>query len=178
MTHARTAVLVLAALSIGSMSCGAKKQARLQNADSLSQLGQAKLKEGDTEGAVADLTKASKLDPKNAEIRHSLGLAYWGKATTMGEESLKLDAAKIILASFDLKGRDQVPGEWHNNLGALYVDLRRWEDAVVELNKAIKDPEYRTPERPLSNLSKASLEQKKCPEAIDYANRAIKIQPR
>lgn len=179
MTFRRTA-LVLASLCLAATlapGCGGAKQKRLANADKMQQLGRAKLSEGDAEGAVADLTQASKGDPKNAETRHLLGLAYWNKGTVLQDDSMKMEAEKIILESFKLKGED-VPGDWRNNLGALYVDLRRWSEAVVELQKAMKDPEYRTPERPLNNLCKASLEQNKYAEAVEYCDRALRVQPR
>ena len=177
----RRLALVLASLCVvatATPGCAAK-QKRLANAEKLQQLGRAKLAEGDAEGAVADLTQASKADPKNPETKHLLGLAYWNKGTVLRDDSLKMEAEKIILESFELKGDDDaIPGDWRNNLGALYVDLRRWSDAVVELQKAIKDPEYRTPERPLNNLCKASLEQNKFAEAVEYCERALRVQPR
>ena len=177
MTPRRTAILLLASLALVT-GCGGKKQKRLDTASKMSQLGISKLKEGDAEGAVADLTQATKLAPKDPEIRHLLGMALWSKGSVIGDDSLMTEAEKSILQSFDMKGQKEVPGDWHNNLGALYVDLRRWPDAVVELQKALKDPEYRTPERPLNNLSKCSLEQHKYAEALEYAERALKIQPR
>lgn len=176
MNHVRTAVLLVMALSIASAGCGGRKK-RLDTASKMQQLGTSKLREGDAEGAVADLTQAVRLDPKNAETRHLLGMAYWAKGKVITDDSLMLEGEKHILESFEIKG-ERVPGDWHNNLGALYVDLRRWAEAVVELQKALKDPEYRTPERPLNNLSKASLEQHKYAEAIEYADRSLKIQPR
>lgn len=177
MNPARLAVFFLLALSLVT-GCGGAKKKRLDSASKMSQLGIAKLKEGDAEGAVADLTQSVKLNPKDAETRHVLGMALWAKGKIIGDDSLMTEAEKHILQSFDMKGKEEVPGDWHNNLGALYVDLRRWPDAVVELQKALKDPEYRTPERPLNNLSKCSLEQHKYAEALEYAERALKIQPR
>lgn len=176
MNHVRSAILLLLALSVFSAGCGGKKK-RLETASKMQQLGTTKLREGDAESAVADLTQSMKLDPKNAETRHLLGMAYWAKGKVIGEDSLMLEGEQHILESFKLMGKN-VPGDWHNNLGALYVDLRRWPEAVVELQKALKDPEYRTPERPLNNLSKSSLEQHKYAEALEYAERSLKIQPR
>lgn len=161
-----------------ALSCGAKKKQRIEQSASAAELGRAKLTEGKSEEAVADLTKAHKLDPKNAEITHLLGLAYWSKSKVLGDESMKLEAEKLVLQSFEQIGEENVSGEWRNNLGALYVDMTRYPDAVIQLQKAIKDPNYRTPERPLNNLAKASLEQKKCQEAVEYADRALKVQPR
>lgn len=175
MRTARTIVagLLLPALLVSA--CGHKK--KIQTAKAEQQLGAQKLQSGDAEGAVADLTRAHRLDPKNAEITQALGMAEWAKARVVGDESLKLQAEKTILLSFEQVGKDAVPGDWRNNLGALYIDMARWSDAVVQLDLAMKDPEYRTPERVLNNLSKASLEQKKYDEAISYASRALKIQP-
>ena len=42
---------------------------------------------------------------------------------------LKLEAEKRILDSFKCKGEQHVSGESRNNLGSLYIDLRRFPDA-------------------------------------------------
>lgn len=155
--------------------CGGQK--RQIASQQHTQLGSAKLQEGDAEGAVADLTIARRNRPDDPEITHLLGMAYWAKGRLLKDEGLKLQAERWILDSFRLKG-DDVPGDWHNNLGALYVELKRFPEAVVELEKALHDPGYRTPERPLNNLSKSALEQRKFTEAIAYAERALRVQPR
>lgn len=173
------AVPLALAVTLAITGCGGGKK-RAASAEKMTQLGQTKIGEGDFEGALADLTQAARLDPKNANIQHSLALAYWGKANLLKDDAMKLEAEKVMLHSFALKEKNDepIPGDWHNNLGALYVDLRRWPDAVVHLQKALKDPEYRTPERPYNNLAKASLEQRKYEEALKYAETALRIQPR
>ncbi len=171
-----TRFLALAVLVAVGTGCGGGKK-RAAQSNQLHQFGAQKLADGNAEGAVADLTGALRLDPENPEIEHSLGLAYWAKSRVLKDDSLKVEAEKHILSSFKLK-KDEVSGDWRNNLGALYVDMDRWADAVVHLEKALKDPEYRTPERPLNNLSKASFEQRKYKEAFDYADRALRVQPR
>jgi len=88
--------------------CGGKK--KVARANQLYHFGTQKLADGNAEAAVAELTQASKLDPKNAEIRHSLGLAYWAKSRVLGDDSLKTEAEKQILESFELRGGSQVPG--------------------------------------------------------------------
>lgn len=178
MTFRPTGVRLLVAVLLLAVFAGcAGRKKKIETASRSAELGRAKLIEGDPEGALADLTQASKLDPKNAEITHLLGMAYWAKGNLIAEESLKLEAEKLLRRSFEQRGEDQVPGEWRNNLGTLYVDLRRWPEATSELQKAVKDPEYRTPERPYNNLAKASLEQKRWDEAVDWANKALRVQP-
>jgi len=167
------AVLALAALVAG---CGPSKK-KVLLAGQKKQFGATKLAEGKAEDALADLTEAHKLDPKDPEIAHLLGMAYWSKARLVGDESMKLDAEKYVLLSFKLKKKD-VPGDWHNNLGALYVDMKRYPDAIKELELAIKDPEYRTPERPNNNIAEAYLMQGDYAKAKEYADKALRIQPR
>lgn len=156
--------------------CGPNKK-KVAGAAQRAQLGATKLNEGDAEGALADLSEAHKLDPNNAEVTHLLGMAWWAKGRLVGDESMKLNAEKYVLASFKQKSKN-IPGDWHNNLGALYIDMKRYGDAVVQLELAVKDPEYRTPERPKNNLSKAFLEQGDCKKADQYAGDALRIQPR
>ena len=156
--------------------CGGHKKRVLQ-ASQRSQLAATKLNEGDAEGALADLSEAHKLDPKNPEITHLLGMAWWAKARLVGDDAMKIKAEKYVLESFAQKGKD-VPGDWHNNLGALYIDEKKYGDAVVQLSMAIEDPEYRTPERPKNNLSEAFFQQHDCKKAEQYANDALRIQPK
>lgn len=169
---AATAVLLLLA------GCGGHKKRAALAAQKM-QFGTSKLSEGNPEGALADLSEAHKLDPKNAEIAQALGLAYWDKSKLLGDDTLKLDAEKYMLLSFKLKKKaEDVPGDWHNNLGALYVDMKRYGDAVKQLEIAIRDPEYRTPERPNNNIALAFLQQGDCQKASEYADKALRIQPR
>ena len=165
----------LAVLSVLA-GCGGHKK-KVLAASQRSQLAATKLNEGDAEGALADLSEAHKLDPGNADITHLFGMAYWAKGRLIGDEGLKLKAETYVLESFKQKGKD-VPGDWHNNLGALYIDMKKYGDAVVQLEIAIQDPEYRTPERPKNNLSEAFFQQREYAKALQYANDALRIQPR
>ena len=166
-------LLVSAAIAVG---CSPSKK-KVNEASADQQFGLTKLSKGDVTGALADLSKAHKLNPKNSEITDDLGLAYWAKAKIANDDSLRLEAEKYILQSFDQIGKDKVPPDWRNNLGALYIEMKRYGDAIVQLEKAVHDPEYRTPERANQNLAVAYFEQNQFPEALEKSDAALRFQP-
>jgi Tfp pilus assembly protein PilF len=42
-----------------------------------------------------------------------------------------------------------------NNLGVVYLDIKRWDDAITYFKAALENPLYRTPERAYSSMGYA-----------------------
>lgn len=164
--------MCVVAVALATTGCAAKKKAR---ASSHLQLGMASLSEGNAEGALADLAKAWELDKSNAEIAHYLGMAYWYKGRVLQDAQLLVKGEEFVLKSLEMN--DEEPN-WRNNLGALYIDMGRYDAARRECEAALKDPAYRTPERALNNIGKAYLEEGRYEEALEPLNRALRVQPR
>ena len=59
----------------------------------------------------------------------------------------------------------------HFDLGAIYADAQRYEDAAVELQEAAKSPQRRT--QSLALMGRCSFEQQKYEEAIKYCDEAL-----
>ncbi|MBR2357232.1 MAG: tetratricopeptide repeat protein [Lentisphaeria bacterium] len=59
----------------------------------------------------------------------------------------------------------------HYDLGAIYADAKRYEEAAVELNEAAKSPQRRT--QSLARLGSCALEQGKYEEAIKFCEDAM-----
>ena len=168
-TSLRLSCVTLLALSL--VACGGKRKVR---ASAHLQMGKASLSEGNSEGALADLLAAYELDKSDPEITHYLGMAYWYKGRVLQDANLLVKGEEYVIKSLSM---DANPN-WRNNLGALYIDMGRYEEARRECESALKDPNYRTPERALNNIGKAYLEEGKYEEALDPLNRALRVQPR
>ena len=171
----RKALSLLLAFSVVMLVVGCagarKRQAR---AKGMRQLGMAKLSEGDSEGALADLTFSYDLNSDSPETMHFLGMAYWSKGRLLDESSLLVEGEKFMRASIKADDRP----EWRNNLGALLVELGKYEEARKQCLMALNSPRYRTPERALNNIGKSYIEEGKYDKAIKPLSRALKVQPR
>jgi tetratricopeptide (TPR) repeat protein len=63
----------------------------------------------------------------------------------------------------------------HNNLGAVYINLRQYESAVAELRKSIElSPDLATP---YHNLAMVLILLRRLPEAEDAARHALRLGP-
>jgi len=92
------------------------------------QMGVSFLEEGNYTAALVDLTEADKLDPDNAELQYNLGRALTGKR--------RLDLAEQrFLQALALRPNYS---EARNDLGVIYLEMGRWEDAIQQF-KAVKD---------------------------------------
>jgi Tfp pilus assembly protein PilF len=102
---------------------------------------------GTAEPAIKELNDALKLDPTNAEFHNALGFAYHYEGRY--QFALTHYATALELA----------PGyaEAHVNLAALYLDLARWDDAVVQGREALKITTYQHPEKAYNNIGLAYM---------------------
>ncbi len=92
------------------------------------QMGVSYLEERNYTAALVDLTEAEKLDPDNAELQYNLGRALVGK------QRLDLAEHKFLRA---LALRPNY-SEARNDLGVLYLETSRWDNAIQQF-KAVKD---------------------------------------
>lgn len=92
------------------------------------QMGVSYLEERNYTAALVDLTEAEKMDPDNAELQYNLGRALTGK------QRLDLAEHKFLRA---LALRPNY-SEARNDLGVLYLETGRWDNAIQQF-KAVKD---------------------------------------
>lgn len=59
----------------------------------------------------------------------------------------------------------------HFDLGSIYADAKRYDDAAVELQEAAKSPQRRTPS--LALMGRCALEQQQYEQAIQYCDEAL-----
>jgi Tfp pilus assembly protein PilF len=155
-------ILVSACLAACSVSIQNKEQALVHM-----RLGDSMLQEGRPSQALAELAKATDLDPNNAVIRNLLGLAYREKrmirpAIEQFEKALTLDPEYV---------------EVHNNLGTALLEEGRVHDSIKEFNLALNNPLYTTPHFAQYNLGQAYSILKEYGKAKEYYQEAIKLSP-
>jgi tetratricopeptide (TPR) repeat protein len=102
-------------------------------------------KEGDQQGAIAEMEKLFKNNPKNREIRSRLLALYWG--------TRRLDLAEKMLDAAIKKNPKDIDGLLQR--GELYVATDRFQQAQSDLNKVLDlRPESAVLHYVLANLEK------------------------
>ena len=108
-------------------------------------LGLSYLSEQDPTGALREFLQAAKEEPNNSDIQAALAQAYQLKmAYPQAEEHYRKALA--------LKPGDP---EVENNLGSLYLDMQRWDDAIRYFRQAADNLLFSHPEVALTGLGVA-----------------------
>jgi tetratricopeptide (TPR) repeat protein len=68
-------------------------------------------------------------------------------------------------------------GNPYNDIGAYLIELDRWDEAIPWLEKATQAPRYEAPQFPLLNLGRVYEHLGDYDRALDYFDRAIKMDP-
>jgi len=163
----RAAPVLLLAATLLLAGCSGTSPNRKKEASARMEMGVTYLQQRNLPAAMRELSQASELDPENAEIDMTLGLAYqsrgdFGKA----EEYLRIAIGK----------KPDYP-EAHNNLGNLMSQLGRGEEAIREYEKAASNVLYPTPEYAYYNMGREYFRQKNLDKAEEKYGRAIALNP-
>lgn len=138
--------------------------------------------EGNTPGAFQALFKAIEVDPGNAKAHLLLGsmflvsrddnpAAYDANAEKHFREAQRIQESDQALPDASLAA------DAHNALGVLFINQKKYKDAVVELNAAVADLLNRDAYLAWGNLGWAYSELRNYPKAIDALLRAVRLQP-
>jgi len=157
---ARVMILVAAVMLL--WGCAPAKQER-QEARTHYALGVSYLREPNVTAALQEFLKVVELDPRNADYQEVLAQAYHLKKAYPEAEKHYLEAVR-------LSGGD--PG-CYNNLGALYLDMQRWDDAVEYFSLAAGDLLFAQPEVAFTGAGTALVEKGEPLEAIEYFQQAL-----
>jgi type IV pilus biogenesis/stability protein PilW len=165
----RRIALLLAACWVPAVlaSCAAQNENRKREAVAHMQMGVSYLEQRNLPMAMRELTKASELDPGNAEIEMTLGLAYKERGDVKKSEEHLRNAI------------DRRPdyADARNNLGIVLAERKRWSEAIREFEAAAANVMYTTPERAYFNLGEA-YRAKGDPANADAAyRRALRANP-
>ena len=131
----------------------------------LMSLSIANIKSGDQSLALEKLFEAEKINNKDPILYNLMGLSYFGRG-------INDKAIASFKRAIDLKGDY---AEAYNNLGAVYIKLERWNDALEPLRKAADDVLYLTPEYSFTNLGWVYYKLGDKTKALDYYKRALRF---
>ncbi len=159
----RLLIVVAALLLTGCLTPQA-----MRDADSAKSLGYAYLGEGNAPGAIGQFRKATVSNRWDREAWHGLGLAYFASERHG-------DAEEALVKAIELSDGDFPQGQL--NLGSLYLELGRYEEALPLLSAASEHPEYRQPHKALHNLAWAQFNLGQYPEARKSLSQVLRQFP-
>jgi len=117
--------------------------------------------------AAGYLEKAAMLEPSNGAYWNTYGLVL----SQMGELDAAIDAFNKALSV--QSGMTDI----HNNLGMVYTEQQRYEDALVEYGLVLQDKTYPTPEFAYFNIGLLKLKQGKTDEAMMAFEQVVTLKP-
>jgi type IV pilus biogenesis/stability protein PilW len=130
-------------------------------------LGVSALNEQNPTAALKELLQAEKYAPKDPEIQDGLAQAYWNKqAHALAEEHFK--------RAIDLSDGDP---KYYNNLGALYLSMERYDEAIVAFQTAAENLLFDRPELAWTGIGLANVQKQDYPAAQRAYQKAISINP-
>jgi len=131
------------------------------------------LSAGRTAMAIRKLQQAQTMNPEDPETVLWLGEAYRRKGMLgRAEEQLR---ESMRLSSKDPTGR--IHQETILNLSALYIQMKRYDDAILQSEILIEDPTFGTPWRALTNRGWAQFQLGDYTEAADSYAAALDYFP-
>lgn len=163
----KLAVSVLIVFLCVLTGCQAARQQRKNDAESHYLLGLSYLSENRTSEALKEFLQAADIDPSDAEIQSSLGYAFhlkqaYAEAEVHYQEAISLN-----------------PGDskFKNNLGALYLDMKRWDDAIGLFRQVCADLLFTRPELAYAALGSALHGKGEYLEAVAAYTKALDLSP-
>ncbi len=163
MLYMRTLLLLCSLL----LTTGCLTPKVVGEADGHHKMGVAYINEGNWPGAISELRQSVKKNKWEKKHWHSLGLAYFGREMHAEAEEAFKEALEI----------DPEYAQAQTNLGALYLQTERWDDAVDVLEKARANPEYREPLRTLHNLGWAYFNKGDFPKSRKLYEQILRQYP-
>ena len=155
-------VVLLVALTFGSIGCISHQQIR--EAEGHTTMAIADLNQGDTASAITKSKAAVKANRWDANAWHTMGLAYFAAELPREAETAFLKALRLQ-PEFSQAAL---------NLGSLYLEEARWDEAITQIEKAATNPEYKPPDRALHNLGWAWFNKGEYSKARGYYRRVLR----
>lgn len=138
--------------------------------------------------AMKYFNNAQELNPANSAIKDRIGdlemkknrleIQQLTQKAKSGDEEAKTQLAQLRkkdlqfqLEDYERRVKDQpMKAEFHNKLGQVYLQLKRYDDAIAELQQASKDPRFKI--SALTNIGRCMLAQNNPKMAIKQFERA------
>ncbi|MBK8172124.1 MAG: tetratricopeptide repeat protein [Sandaracinaceae bacterium] len=139
------------------------------------ELGVGLMNENSLPMAFQHLLEAVRLDEENAEAHNVLGVLFTARRNfRVAEEHLQ--AALALTQNHDLELRPSLGAEIHNNLGVLYLEQDRFDDAIAQFEGATADLLYTTPYLAWANLGYAYFKKEQYPDAVRALQQSVTLQ--
>lgn len=162
------AALVGLVAAVAPPGCGGVSAEQAERAQRQYELAVGFVREGNAPEGFRHLEAAVSADPDNADARLLLADLYLARGDLPRAET---EARRAVHA------RDRFP-EARNSLGVVFIQERRYDDAIRELRAATDDVLYREPHLAWGNLGWAFMEAGRSEEAIAALRHAVQIEPR
>lgn len=157
-------IVALIILTCFLFSCASKKIDR-RKSKLHTKIGTSSLKTGNIPNAFRNLFLAVEYDPDNSVAHNNLALAYFARK----KNKKSLEHFNLAL-SISPKYTDAM-----NNKGRLLISMKKYPEAINNLEQAAKDLTYPVPERVLTNLSQAYFKNKNWTMAEFKSKQAIEL---
>lgn len=129
------------------------------------QIGTSFLQSGRYPDALRELLLAEKGDPSNPMVQNNLGLVYFiREKNDLAEKHLRR------AVSLDSSYTDA-----RNNLARVLIEQNKYDSAISELQKVLKDLTYGDAPKALTNMGLAHFRRGKYEEAKKYLAQALKL---
>lgn len=162
--------LALAAALLIFSGCASRKkssQVDVKQAKALRALAEAYVAEGKYRPALFELKKAEAANPKDADVQYDKGLVY----LTLGQPKLAVEAFKHTLEI----NPDYVVAM--NSLGASYMAMDQWDEAIPWFEKLLDNLLYATPQYPHLNLGWCYYNKKDYVKSFQAYKTALEYDP-
>jgi Tfp pilus assembly protein PilF len=160
-----------AALEPGPLLAAAAVQASdddIEEAIRIFNRGKLLHQEHEYRGAIKEYEAAAKLDDQNPFVFNAMGLAY----AALRDFPSALKAFNVALQlNPDLT-------DVYNNIGMVYAEQGAKEKAFEAFSRAVRNPNYTTPEKALYNMGNLYLEDQNLELAEMHFRRAVEKQPK
>lgn len=132
------------------------------------QMGESYLREQNLTSALVELTEAEKYTPDDPQLLNFLGIVYFNR----GKYEL---AEQKYLKAIDIK---PTFSEARNHLAVNYMEMQRWDDAILQLKTVTDDLFYEGQEVASVNLGLAYLGKGEGEKALNVMRGAVISYPR
>lgn len=168
--HTKTLAISVIILSLlMTLSCAGtskQKENNIREGQIHMQMGSNYLNKGNTELALFELTKASRLIPGDPDVHFALGTVH------LLREEPEL-AMEEFLRTIALNKQH---ADAYNNLGYTYLKLARWDEAIEACQKALAVVTYDTPERAMTIIGWAYYKKGDSARGLDMLKRALNMR--
>ncbi|MFY9398385.1 MAG: tetratricopeptide repeat protein [Desulfomonilia bacterium] len=130
-----------------------------------------KIQRGDIHGALVELKRAAKENPKDPEVYYAYALAYL--KSEKYDQALENVERAISLADRLSMEHPGLKSEAYNLKGTILVHTGNSKDAIKAFQNALKDELYATPEYAHYNLASVYFHDRKYEEAERWAQQAL-----